>query len=248
MAYALDPSGYPVNIVINFLSEEKERKMKSQLRWAWMAAASLLLALGTTSAQAAIGSVVNSKHDFSATGPNATYKGAGSQVCIYCHAPHNNASAGSLLWNRALSAATYTLYTSTTLSATTMGQPGAVSKLCLSCHDGTIAIDSFGAATGTKMVAGTALLGSDLSNDHPIGFTYDAALVGLDSGLRAVTVAATIGAGNVGTIDTKLLVSGRMECSSCHDVHNSTSGTQVEAKLLKITTVGSALCTTCHIK
>lgn len=225
--------------------------MKSQLRWAWMAAASLLLALGATSAQAVIGSVVNSKHDFSATGPSATYKGTSTQVCIYCHAPHNNASAGSLLWNRALSAATYTLYTNSTLDAT-VGQPGAVSKLCLSCHDGTIAIDSFGGATGTKMVTGSPLLGTDLSNDHPIGFTYNAALVTNDPGLRAVSTAATIGTGNVGTIESKMLTgtagSAQMECTSCHDVHNSVSGTAVEAKLLKITTVGSALCTTCHIK
>lgn len=227
--------------------------MKSQLKslkWVGLAAASLLLALGTTSAQAAIGSIVASKHDFSASGPNATYKGTTTQVCIYCHAPHNTSST-SLLWNRAANAATYTLYTNSTMNATT-GQPGAISKLCLSCHDGTIAIDSFGGATGTKMVTGSPLLGTDLSNDHPIGFVYNAALVTADPGLRAVSTAATIGTGNVGTIESKMLVgtagAATMECSSCHDVHNSTSGTAVEAKLLKITTVNSALCTTCHAK
>lgn len=220
--------------------------MKS-VRHLWLAAAALLLVFGTQAAMAAIGSIVSSKHDFSSTGPNATYKGAGTQVCVYCHAPHGNTSAGSLAWNRAMSAATYTLYSSTTLKATGLA-PGATSKLCLSCHDGTIAIDSFGGATGTKMVAGAALVGIDLSNDHPIGFTYDAALVTLDPGLRAVTTAVTIGTGNTGTIDTKMLFAGKMECNSCHDVHNSTAGTAVESKLVRVTTTGSALCTTCHIK
>lgn len=224
--------------------------MKSQLKWASMAAASLLLVLGTTSAHAVLGAgIALSKHDFSASG-TSTYKGTGSQTCIYCHAPHNSSST-SLLWNRAINGATYTLYANSSMNATGAG-PGAVSKLCLSCHDGTVAIDSFGGATGTKMAAGSALLGTDLSNDHPIGFAYNAALVTLDPGLRAVSTAATIGAGNAGTIESKLLVgtagSATMECSSCHDVHNSASGTAVEAKLLKITTVGSALCTTCHIK
>jgi predicted CXXCH cytochrome family protein len=139
------------------------------------------------------------------------------------------------------------LSTSSSLNATT-AQPGGVSKLCLSCHDGTVAVDSFGGSTGTILATGAVLLGTDLSNDHPIGFTYDAALVSADPGLRAITTAATIGTGNTGTIESKMLFAGKMECASCHDVHNSTSGTAVEAKLLKITTVQSALCTTCHIK
>ena len=168
--------------------------MKSEsknLTWAWLVAAALFFALGTQSATAAIGTIVASKHDFSASGPNATYKGTGTQVCVYCHAPHAS-TALTPLWNHASTAATFTLYTSSTLNATT-AQPGGVSKLCLSCHDGTVAVDSFGGATGTKLVTGSPLLGTDLSNDHPIGFTYDAALVTADPGLRAITTAATIG-------------------------------------------------------
>ena len=236
----------------HLLSKEQEHKMKSQLQRASLAVASLLLVFGATTAQAVIGSIVGSKHDFSATGPSATYKGAGSQTCVYCHAPHN--TGATLLWNRTANAATYTLYNaavSSTMNAT-VGQPGAVSKLCLSCHDGAVAIDSFGGATGATKATGTVNLGSDLSNDHPIGFQYNAALVTGDPGLRAVSTAATIGTGNVGTIESKMLFgptgAATVECASCHDVHNSTSGTAVEAKLLRITTASSALCTTCHIK
>jgi predicted CXXCH cytochrome family protein len=229
--------------------------MKSEnkyLAWVWSVVTVLLLVLGTQSAMAAIGTVIGSKHDFSATGPNATYKGTNTQVCVYCHAPHNTSTTSQPLWNHATTAATYTMYgtggnPSSTLNAT-LAQPGVVSKLCLSCHDGTVAIDSFGGATGTNFATGNVLLGTDLSNDHPIGFSYDAALVTADPGLRPVTSTATIGTGNTGTIDTKMLFSSKMECASCHDVHNSTSGTAVESKLLRITTVGSALCITCHVK
>jgi predicted CXXCH cytochrome family protein len=230
--------------------------MKSESRnltWAWLATAVLFFALGTQSATAAIGTIVGSKHDFSASGPSVDYKGTGTQVCVYCHAPHNGAGT-TLLWNHAASAATYNLYNSTVSSTMNAApsQPAGVSKLCLSCHDGTIAIDSFGGVTGTKVATGGALLGIDLRNDHPIGFVYNAALVTADPGLRAVSTAATIGTGNTGTIETKMLFgaagSATMECASCHDVHNSTSGTAVESKLLRITTSASALCTTCHIK
>lgn len=218
----------------------------NDVKWGCLAIAGLFFFVAQ-SAVAGIGSIVASKHDFSSTGPNATYKGTGNQVCVYCHAPHNT-SGTTPLWNHAITAATFTLYTSPSLTAT-VGQPGSVSKLCLSCHDGTVAVDSFGGATGTKLVTGSPLLGTDLSNDHPIGFTYNAALATSDGGIKDPSSATvTVGASAAGTIDAKMLTAGKMECSSCHDVHNSTANTAVEAKLLKITTAGSALCLACHNK
>ena len=226
--------------------------MKSQLQRAYLAVASLLLVFGATTAQAALGTIVGSKHDFSSTSASA-FKGTSNQTCVYCHAPHN--TGATLLWNRAANSATYTLYNaaiSSTINAT-VGQPGAVSKLCLSCHDGAVAVDNFGGATGgTNKVTGKPNLGSDLSNDHPIGFVYNAGLVTSDPGLRAVSTSVTIGAANTGTLEAKMLFgatgAATVECASCHDVHNSTSGTAVEAKLLRVTTASSALCTTCHVK
>jgi predicted CXXCH cytochrome family protein len=226
--------------------------MKSEgkhLTWAWLAAAILFFALGTQSAFAAIGTIIGSKHDFSASGPSVLYKGTNTQVCVYCHAPHAS-TATTPLWNHATTATTFTLYSSGTLNAT-MTQPAGVSKLCLSCHDGTVAIDSFGGATGTKSipVGAPANFGTTLADDHPIGFAYNAALVTLDPGLAdPVATSVTIGTGNTGTIATKLLIGGQLECASCHDVHNSTSGTAVESKLLRISTAGSALCVACHKK
>ena len=95
------------------------------------------------------GSMVGTKHDFSAAAWNP-----GGETCIVCHTPHGGDSAVAAdapLWNHALNATqTYTMY-SRPLDGGAPGQPNALSKLCLSCHDGTIAVDSFGGTTGTLL-------------------------------------------------------------------------------------------------
>lgn len=192
------------------------------------------------------GTIVGSKHDFSTTG------WAGGQICVACHAPHNalNPALGPL-WNHAQTAATHTPYSSPsgTLNAT-VGQPGAVSKLCLSCHDGTVAVDSFGGNTGSTTIPAGANLGTNLSNDHPVGFTYNSALATADGALADPTVkTVTIGSGastKTGTIAAVMLYTNQVECASCHDVHNTFTATT--DKLVKITKAGSAICLACHIK
>lgn len=227
--------------------------LRKHLTWAGRIAAALLFAAAAPAAMAAPGTIVGSKHDF--TSGAATYKGtnnATGQVCIYCHAPHNNQSAaGTLLWNRAASAAVYTPYSSPTMNGTPVAAVGAISKVCLSCHDGTIAVDSYGTFTGATSVTGVALIGPNLSNDHPISFTYDTALATADGALKDPSTAnVTIGTGgtNTGTIAAKMLFSGKLECASCHDVHNTVSRTAVQSKLVVMTTAGSALCVSCHNK
>jgi predicted CXXCH cytochrome family protein len=179
--------------------------------------------------QAAAG-ILGTKHDFSAAGYGST------QLCVFCHAPHNAQTIPTApLWNHQSTNATYTLYSGPGTMNATMGQPGAVSKLCLSCHDGTVAIGNFGTiTTDTHYVTGKSLIGTNLSNDHPIGFTYDAALVTADPGLVAPTTVVAAGLP---------LFSSKMECSTCHGVHDNTN-----APFLRKTNAASALCLTCHIK
>lgn len=188
------------------------------------------------------GTITGSAHDFSGQ------SWAGGQICVACHAPHNTTVlAEAPLWNHAVSAVTYTLYSTSTMNSVA-GQPGGVSKLCLSCHDGTVAVNSFGGTTGTTFLTGGENLGTNLTNDHPIGITYDAALVTADGALNAITTAVTIGSGTktkAGTIASNMLYAGKVECASCHDVHNTFSAT---GKLLKVTSAGSAICITCHNK
>ena len=185
--------------------------------------------------------ILGSKHDFSALTWNTT-----GEICIVCHTPHNAVTLPDApLWNHQLSAvAAYTLYDNTvsgTFNATT-GQPNGASKLCLSCHDGTIALDNFGTVTtGTNYILGINNLGTSLSNDHPISFTYNAALATTDGGLFNPTTALS---GLGGTIQNDLLISNQMQCSSCHDTHNKYG----IPHMLKKSNAASALCLTCHNK
>lgn len=177
------------------------------------------------------------------TGTDHDLKGSGwgsTQICIYCHTPHNaktGADNVAPLWNHGVTAATFTLYSSSTLNAVP-GQPAGVSKACLSCHDGTVAIDTFGSQTGTHNMTGGANLGNNLSNDHPISFTYNAALATADGGLKTPADASWVDAAH-----TVPLFSSNMECASCHNVHDDTNG-----DFLRISNAASALCLKCHNK
>ncbi len=71
-----------------------------------------------------------------------------TEICVFCHTPHganpDAVSFGAPIWNRRLSGATYTMYDqvwSKSFEGTlNTGQPTGFSRLCLSCHDGTIAL------------------------------------------------------------------------------------------------------------
>ena len=198
----------------------------------------VLLTVLTFSGVSLAQNIAGSDHDFSSASWNSS-----SAICIVCHTPHNaNISVSNApLWNHQVTTATFTLYNSATMDATT-GQPDASSKLCLSCHDGTVAMDNFSGETGgTHFISGGADLDTELSDDHPISFTYDASLASTDGGLKDP---ATASSGLGSTIANDLLIGGQVQCASCHDVHNS-SGT---AHLLIKSNAGSALCLTCHEK
>lgn len=199
-----------------------------------------ILSILMISSIAFAGSITGSAHDFSGKSWNST-----GEICVVCHTPHN-AQTGvtdAPLWNHEVTTTTFTIYNTATFDATG-GQPNGASKLCLSCHDGTVAIDNFGGTTnGSNFIGGGKNLGADISNDHPVSFTYDDALATADGELHAPS---STNSGLGGTIADDLLIGGSMECSSCHDVHNTdaVNGT----KLLVKTNSGSALCLTCHAK
>lgn len=185
--------------------------------------------------------ITGSLHDFSGSG------WAGGEICLPCHTPHNAKVAPDdlvPLWNHDVTAAVFTLYSSPTgtLDAGPLGQPAGVSKACLSCHDGTVALDAYGTNVPVpNMIGGVYDLGIDLSNDHPISFTYDTALATADGELFDP---ATDPSGLGGTIGNDMLFAGQLECASCHDVHN----TAAVASLLVKSNAASALCLTCHDK
>ncbi len=201
----------------------------------WIAVAVLGLAVA---APALAGSVVDTRHNLSVSGPGPVKSTSETEICIFCHTPHQARSNIPFLWNRADSTATYTTYTSSTLFAS-VGQPTGASKLCLSCHDGTIALGSvLSRATPIEfpgsgfMPSGPALLGTDISDDHPISFVYDAALASANGELESPALL---------TGAVRLDNAGELQCTACHNPHDDTFG-----KFLVMPNNASALCTTCH--
>jgi predicted CXXCH cytochrome family protein len=188
---------------------------------------------------------MGSAHDFT------RFAWSGGQVCVTCHDSRNANSAAAAavapMWNHEASTRTYAVYGSATMKAA-VGQPGPVSRLCLSCHDGTVAIDSYGGKTGTQYIGAAANLGTTLLDDHPIGFPYDSALAAADGSLfdptaRTVTIGLA-GQSQTGALTALLLYNGQLECTSCHDVHNAF--TVAESGLLKMDR--AHICQACHNK
>lgn len=233
-----------------------------------------------------------------AGGPNHLYNTATTEICVFCHTPHGAAAGVTApLWNKTVSAAaSYTTYASlgtSTLEGDT--EPvGSVSIACLSCHDGTQTIEVMinepggGADTITDIEwaagwagemglageygpDGIALMGTDLSNDHPIGIQYGGG--GLSDGAPTAATAdpdfiapsnAIINGQTVWWVDTAIggssarqktdmqlytrvstvgaIVQPYVECASCHDPHAETE------TFLRISNDGSAVCLACHTK
>jgi predicted CXXCH cytochrome family protein len=182
------------------------------------------------------------------TGKIADY----GEVCAYCHTPHSGSSSIPL-WNRGATGTTYSMYSSTnsaTINMTVGATPGPVSLACASCHDGTVGLDVITnkpnaassvaalnqafATVFTGALDALKVLGSDLTNDHPVAVTYD------NTKDVAFASKATVEAAGL-----PFYGSGKdqLECGTCHNPHNNTN-----APFLRKSNTASALCLTCHIK
>lgn len=162
--------------------------------------AGLLIALLPAICGTAAAGIANTKHNLGTTGTSAASNFSGTpEVCVFCHTPHGaDATAAVPLWNRHLpqssSFTTYDQLGTTTLDAA-IEPIGSVSIACLSCHDGTQAMDSMinepgsgadvqafsngfwsgqAATVGGRLGPPTVItnLGKDLTNDHPIGVQF----------------------------------------------------------------------------
>jgi len=179
--------------------------------------------------------MVNTKHNLSVSGPGPIRALTETRICIFCHTPHN-ATPLSPLWNKDIEPQVYNVYASSTLKAGPLPQPSGPTKLCLSCHDGTIAMGAVVNPAGGITMAGGATLapgslsnfGLDLSGHHPVSFPYHLALPN---------------AGLVSSPPPDLVYgdTDEVHCITCHDPHNDAYGDF----LLKDNRF-SALCITCH--
>lgn len=164
--------------------------------------------------------VVSTRHNLSASGPGPIRAPEETQVCVFCHVPHGGLPATG--------SAVYEPYNSTTLVSTPPGQPNGATRLCLSCHDGTIALgDRF---PGMVALEGPSNLGTDLRRTHPVSF-----VPAPSPELRTPPQGDAV----------KLDAQGRLQCTSCHDPHQDMID-PVQGKFLAKSNAYSTLCTSCH--
>jgi len=243
----------------------------------------LTVVTGTLVTFTARAGILGSPHDFH----GRSWASAGNNpsdpatVCMVCHTPHHaDHNAGPLWGHDTITSAGWQMYANgvspgANIKYTPAASPQGASLACLSCHDGSIAINAYGAPNAANRTAyeyvtnGAAISenNKDLTHSHPISFNYDS-IVGTGPGkdkwlyvsgspvLSPDANSSTFTPGNDMTVKGFLLNSqGSLECNSCHDVHNqegSAYDLTLNPKLVKINGtqagVGSLLCRSCHNK
>ncbi len=204
----------------------------------------LLVALALTGslfAQTFTGDVLGSHN----LGPGGTgpVQGQGSAACLYCHAPHSGIGGRTPLWSQTLSSQSYTLYSSTTLkNAPRQPAVGGTSSLCLSCHDGTVAVGTKvpgGAIPMTGSMNSKDVFGSELQASHP--FSLQTPMVDAPNLVDTLTTTHV-------TADPQHkvnLIQGSVECNSCHEPHQQNID-PLSLKFLARDSISGQLCLACH--
>ena len=186
--------------------------------------------------------VAFTKHNLSFTGPGSIKSASRKNICFFCHTVKRARKGIPALWNRKEQGTSYIPYQSSTLSSD-VGQPNGSSRLCLSCHDGTIALGTtvfrpveipFAGGLRKLPPGRSSWLGTDLSDDHPVSFVYDSSQTAVNP-----EIADPSGLPDEIKLDKK----HRLQCTSCHDVHDDTYG-----KFLVMDNQFSRLCLFCHKK
>jgi len=201
-----------------------------------LAIAVVLLVPVAALSQVRVDAPVN-KHNLSTSGPGPVKSQTVTEICVFCHTPHN-ANPASPLWNQTLSSGvTYKPYTSSTLQAA-VGVPTGSTKLCLSCHDGTVAIGStvtrgqilMQGVNAQGAMVGASVIGTDLSDDHPVSFVPVTGPHIMDPPQGS---------------PVQLDANGQVQCRTCHDPHRMDIDATTQ-KFLVANNAASGLCVVCH--
>ncbi len=182
----------------------------------------------------------------------------GGEICKPCHTPHAAQVGIGFLWAHEMSGLSYTLYDGNTTNAGGTDMLDVHARLCLSCHDGSVALNDYHGGGGQDFFISEARQiggGGDLTSEHPIGTATgpDGYPLGGNTRFNAATQSGSglwgFGPGFIPEVPLFPFDAGAGEiqvvsCSSCHNPHGE-SGVM---KLLRKSNAGSDLCLTCHIK
>ena len=165
----------------------------------------------------------------------------GLPPCLFCHPPHSGLGGTVSLWGQKLSTVqNYTLYSSGTM-VNQVQQPvmGQSSNLCLSCHDGTVAVGQttpYGKLQMSGSMNAQDVFGQDLSSVHPFNFKLplQSAPNLLDSFVKSgVTANPAVH-----------LINGNVHCETCHNPH--VQSLDASNAFLVVDNSSSGLCLACH--
>jgi len=197
--------------------------------------------------------VASTLHNLSVSGPGEIKAVDETEICKFCHIPHN-AVVPSGLWSRRLPSVEYRTPDMRTPEGgrTATPQPDGSSRLCLSCHDGTIALGEIAGEPRTLAMAGAArlgpgrsgFLGTDLSGSHPISFVmphgdYGTEETDRDMGLRPLSLIS-------GSSQVRLDAQGKMQCTTCHDPHRDNYYKPGIVPRFWVSATVEDVCLTCH--
>lgn len=180
-------------------------------------------------------------HDLSAgTSP---VHGSNANACLYCHAPHSGNTNGPL-WSHQFSKQSFTnsqLYTSETMqNAQVSPAVGSASSLCLSCHDGTVAV---GQTLPYGQISTTGTLSDpmqNLSTSHPFS------LMATPPEDAASLLPSLHNSGTTGDQTNAVkLIKNNVECTSCHEPHHQDID-KYSQNFLAIDSSKGKLCLSCH--
>jgi len=196
-------------------------------------------------------SVVSTVHNLSVSGPGEVHSLTETEVCKFCHIPHS-AVLPEPLWSHALSVAQYTVPEVRTSGGdrSPAPQPDGSSRLCLSCHDGTVALGEIGGVPRPVAMAGAqrlspgrrGFIGTDLSGSHPISFVVtdgDFLATDRDMGVRPLSA---IQADESVQLDAR----GKMQCTTCHDPHSDRYYEEGRTPRFWVKPTVQEVCLTCH--
>jgi hypothetical protein len=217
----------------------------------------LVLVLGLTGSMFAAAqhdSVIDTVHNLSVSGPGEVRALSETEICVFCHVPHN-ALAPRPLWGHTLSSVPqYDVPTMARGSAAERPapQPDGASRLCLSCHDGTVALGDVGGTRGPIQMVGPQRLGrgqrgyigTDLSGSHPISFVVpdgDPTPLSGDRDMGLKPLAVIVNDGQV-----QLDHQGKMQCTTCHDPHRDRFYIPGVVPRFWVKASVEEVCLTCH--
>jgi nitrate/TMAO reductase-like tetraheme cytochrome c subunit len=209
----------------------------------WILASACAVVLAQCFAVAQVPADVMGMHNLTPASGASVYT-QGSLGCTFCHAPHSALGGVSGLWNQTLSKATYTPYSSSTYVEQGNTQPtvGVTSSLCLSCHDGTVAVGQ-SAVYGTIPMTGTMnsmdSFGTNLSGSHPFSMVLP-----IKDAPNLVSSLVSQGK-TADPAQAVTLINGNIECTSCHNPHVQGTDRIAQNFLVRDSSSGQ-MCLACH--